>query len=122
MSNRKHTLVLGASEKPDRYANIAINRLLDNDIPVIAVGYKKGEVRGVPIKTEFPINKDIHTLTLYLSTKNQKQYYDDIVSLNPKRVIFNPGTYNKELEELLDENNIGYEHACTLVLLSGGNY
>lgn len=122
MNNKKQTLVLGASEKLDRYANIAINRLLDNDIPVCAVGYKKGKVRSVSIETEFPDDANIHTLTLYLSTKNQKQYYDDIVELNPERVIFNPGTYNKELEELLDENNIGYEHACTLVLLSAGNY
>jgi predicted CoA-binding protein len=116
------TLVLGATEKTDRYANIAIRRLLDAGEKVIAVGNKTGEVRGVEISTSFPEEKNIHTITLYLSAKNQATYYDAILSVKPKRVIFNPGTHNDELEKLLNANNIAYESACTLVMLSANTY
>jgi predicted CoA-binding protein len=116
------TLVLGASEKTDRYANIAIRRLLDAGENVIAVGNKKGEVRGVEIKTDFPEDIVIHTITLYVSAKNQLPYYEDILKVKPKRVIFNPGTYNVELEEKLRKENISFEAACTLVMLSANTY
>lgn len=119
----KKTLVLGASEKTDRYANIAVRRLQDKDVPVVAHGYKEGSINGTPIITDFPnASEGIHTVTLYLSAKNQKQYYEDIVELKPERVIFNPGTYNDELEVLLKDNNISFEHACTLVMLSADTY
>lgn len=122
MGKEKKTVVLGVSEKPDRYANKAVKKLLQAEIPVVAVGYKAGEIGKTPIQTDFPKNEDIHTVTLYLSKKNQLDYYEDIVDLSPQRVIFNPGTYNEDLEELLKENNIPFEHACTLVLLSSNNY
>ena len=122
MSNKKNTLVLGASEKQDRYSNIAVLRLLSADIPVYAVGFREGNIKNVQIKTVFPTDMEIHTVTLYLSAKNQKQYYEDIIKLRPERVIFNPGTYNNELESLLKRNNISFESACTLVMLSAGNY
>lgn len=116
------TLVLGASEKTDRYANIAIRRLLDAGEKVVAVGNKSGEVRGVEILTTFPKEIDIHTITLYVSAKNQLPYYESILYANPKRVIFNPGTYNDELEDLLKSKNIKFESACTLVMLSANTY
>lgn len=119
----KKTLVLGASEKPDRYANIATRRLQQHDHEVVAVGFKPGEINGTPIVTEFPVNDDsIDTVTLYLSPKNQKQYYDQLLALKPRRVIFNPGTENSELQQLLQQNGIETEIACTLVLLSTGGY
>lgn len=119
----KKTLVLGASEKADRYANIAVRRLQDKDVPLVAHGYKEGSINGTPIITDFPnTSEDFHTVTLYLSAKNQKQYYEDIVSLSPERVIFNPGTYNDELEAILKDSNISFEHACTLVMLSADTY
>lgn len=118
----KKTLVLGASENPSRYANIAIHRLSDKGHPIVAVGYKEGSVNGVKIQKDFPTDIDIDTLTLYLSKKNQIQYYDDIVKLNPKRVIFNPGTDNPELVEKLKKANIEVVPACTLVMLSTGSY
>ncbi|MBP8792693.1 MAG: CoA-binding protein, partial [Lutibacter sp.] len=58
----------------------------------------------------------------YLSAENQVQYYNYILSLKPKRVLFNPGTDNDELEDLLTENGIAFELACTLVLLSIQQY
>jgi hypothetical protein len=118
----KKTLVLGASENPDRYSNIAIKRLLNKGIDVVAIGIKTGEVDGVKIeiiKKEFV---DIDTVTLYLSAKNQVEYYKYILSLKPNRVLFNPGTENSDFEALLTKNGISFERACTLVLLSLGKY
>lgn len=119
---KKKTLVLGASENPSRYANIAINRLVSHKQPTVAIGLKKGTVAGVPIETEKVDFEDVDTVTLYLGPPRQEQYYDYIVSLRPKRVIFNPGTENPEFYRLLERENIEVEVACTLVLLSTNNY
>lgn len=118
----KRTLVLGASLKPNRYSNYAIQRLVYNNFEVVAFGLKTGTVSGVTIDTELLPYKEIHTVTLYLNPNRQKDYYDYIVSLKPKRVIFNPGTENPELFSILKANNIHFEAACTLVLLSTNQY
>jgi len=119
---KKKTLVLGASLKPERYANIAINRLVQAGHPVKAVGLKKGTVAGVTIDTDTLPYEGINTVTLYLNPKRQEAYYDYILSLKPERVIFNPGTENPEFYKILKENNIENEVACTLVLLSTNQY
>ena len=118
----KKTLVLGASENPTRYSNIAIKRLLSKGIDVVTIGNKSGLVEGVVIYKEKINFLGIDTITLYLGAKIQKEYYEYILSLNPNRVLFNPGTENEELENLLTENNIYFERACMLVLLSIGEY
>ncbi|GGD25884.1 CoA-binding protein [Hyunsoonleella pacifica] len=118
----KKTLVLGASLKPNRYSNYAIQRLVANKVETVAFGLREGEVSGIVIDTELLNYENIHTVTLYLNPKRQKEYYSYIVSLNPKRVIFNPGTENPEFYEILKENNIAFEAACTLVLLSTNQY
>ncbi len=118
----KKTLVLGASTNPARYSNIAINRLVGSNQPVVAVGRREGNVAGIDIQTGQPDVEDIDTVTLYLNPTNQKEYYDYILSLKPKRVIFNPGTENDELEAKLAAANIYPQEACTLVLLSTGQY
>lgn len=119
---KKKTLVLGASLKPDRYSNLAINRLKNFNHEVKAFGLKEGEVNGVTIDTNLIQYDDIDTVTLYLNPQRQKDYYDYIISLNPKRVIFNPGTENPEFYNLLKQNNIDFEVACTLVLLATDQY
>lgn len=119
---KKNTLVLGASENPARYSNLAINRLTKNRHPVFAIGLKKGKVAGILIETEKIPWKDIDTVTLYLNPRHQQEYYEYILSLKPKRIIFNPGTENEELAELALENGIRSLEACTLVLLSTGQY
>lgn len=118
----KKTLVLGASLKPNRYSNYAIQRLVANNVETVAFGLREGEVSGIDIDVELVDYEDIHTVTLYLNAKRQKEYYDYIISLNPKRVIFNPGTENPEFYSILKENNIAFEAACTLVLLSTNQY
>ncbi len=119
---KKKTLVLGASLKPERYSNIAINRLRNYNHDVKAFGLREGEVSNVTIDIELLQYETIDTVTLYLNPKRQEDYYDYIIGLKPNRVIFNPGTENLELYKLLDENNIEYEAACTLVLLATNQY
>lgn len=121
MKNKK-TLVLGASENPSRYSNMAIHRLVDSEHSVVAIGQKEGEVEGVKIQTKQVPFTNVHTVTLYLNPSRQRDYYNYVVGLQPKRVIFNPGTENPEFYQLLKLNNIQVEIACTLVLLSMRQY
>jgi predicted CoA-binding protein len=118
----KKTIVIGATPNPDRYAYLAANKLARYGHEIINVGIKQGEVAGVPIEKPETIHKDIDTITLYVGPHNQPALYDYILKTKPKRVIFNPGTENEELESLLNENNIEPVEACTLVLLSTGQY
>jgi predicted CoA-binding protein len=118
----KKTLVLGASGNPSRYSNIAINRLRENHHPVIALGRKDTKVADVEVVNTEQDWQNIDTVTMYLNPKNQKQYYDSILRWKPKRIIFNPGSENVELENLAAENNIETERACTLILLSSNAY
>ena len=118
----KKTLVIGASLKPERYSNIAINRLTRYNHDVVAFGLREGQVAGVNIDTNLMPYKDIDTVTLYLNPQRQKEYYDYIIGLHPKRIIFNPGTENPEFQNILNQENIYFEEACTLVLLSTNQY
>ena len=121
MKNKK-TLVLGASENPARYSNMAIRSLTSKEQSVVAIGQKEAEVYGVKIQTKQIPFTNIDTVTLYMNPQRQKDYYNYIVGLQPKRVIFNPGTENPELYQLLKLNNIKSEIACTLVLLASNQY
>lgn len=121
MKNKK-TLLLGATTKPDRYAFRAINALTQKGHTVLAIGQNTGEVAGVKIHTKAVPVKNIDTVTLYLNPNRQRDYYNYIVEAQPKRVIFNPGTENPELYQLLELNNIEVEVACTLVLLATNQY
>ena len=118
----KKTLVFGASLKPNRYSNIAIKRLRDHNIETVAFGLRAGEVSGVQIKTNLEDFQNIHTISLYLNPKRQEAYYNDIVKLRPKRVLFNPGTENTAFQNFLEKHKIEVEVACTLVLLSINQY
>ncbi|HMC99339.1 MAG TPA: CoA-binding protein, partial [Ferruginibacter sp.] len=105
-----------------RYSNLAIRQLRRHDHPVVAIGRKAGKVLDVPIVTGQQPMDDIDTVTLYLNPTNQQPYYNYIISLHPRRIIFNPGTENEELYELAIQNNILPREACTLVMLSTGQY
>lgn len=118
----KKTLVLGASDNPSRYSYLAVERLRDKGHPVVAVGKKEGEIGDISILTGQPIENDIDTVTLYLNPSLQVASYDYILRLNPRRVIFNPGTENPEFEEILASRGIEPIEACTLVMLAAGNY
>jgi hypothetical protein len=118
----KKTLVLGASDNPARYSYLAIQRLRKHGYPVVAIGKKNSQVADVLIEKQKREFDGIDTVTLYLSPLHQTEYYDYILSLKPRRLIFNPGAENEELEKLATENNIQSMEACTLVLLSTGQY
>lgn len=120
--NNGKTLVLGASLKPNRYSYYAIERLVNKGEPVVAVGLRPGEVAGVEVATTLMPFEGVDTVTLYLNPERQKQYYDYIIGLKPRRVIFNPGTENPEFENKLRSLGILADRACTLVLLSTDQY
>jgi len=119
---KNKTLVIGASENPDRYSNKAIIRLLARGHEVVAIGKTGGSVEGVKITKDQVVTEDIDTVTLYLNPDHQKAYYDYILSLKPRRIIFNPGAENEELERLAAKEGINILEACTLVMLGTGQY
>jgi uncharacterized protein len=118
----KKTVVLGASDNPSRYAYLAAHKLKRYGHPVVPVGIRKGEVAGEEIITDKKPIDGVDTVTLYVGTNNLPSWYDYILSLKPKRIIFNPGTENQELEKMAKEANIRTIHVCTLVMLSVGDY
>ena len=114
----KKVIVLGASLNTSRYSNMAIKKLKKNNYDVYALGNSKGEVAGVKLFSEFKMIEEVYAVTIYLNPFNQKQFYDYILDLKPGKVVFNPGAENIELELILNENEIQFERACSLVLLS----
>jgi predicted CoA-binding protein len=118
----KPTLILGASDNPERYSYLATERLQANGHDVFPVGIKAGQIKGTSIITDKPLLQNIDTLTLYIGPKNQAEWYQYIIETKPKRLIFNPGTENPELMQKAEAAGISCIKACTLVLLSVGNY
>ena len=116
------TVVLGATDNPSRYAYIALHKLLRYGHEVVPVSLKKGEVAGMPILSKDDAVTDVDTVTLYVGTNNLPYWFDYIINLKPRRIIFNPGTENQELENLAREKGIQIQHNRTLVMLSGGSY
>jgi predicted CoA-binding protein len=121
MKNKK-TLVLGATTNPARYSYLAIKKLREKGHDVVAIGRCTGKVNDVEVVSDTMPIEDLDTVTLYLNANNQKSYYNYILDQKPKRIIFNPGAENEELEHLAKEKNISTQHACTLVLLSTHQY
>ncbi|MBK6544077.1 MAG: CoA-binding protein [Saprospiraceae bacterium] len=118
----KKTLVLGATTNPERYSYLAVKKLMEYHHEVIPVGIRKGEIEGIKIENNKPVLKSIDTISLYLNPDHQQEWYPYILSTHPRRLIFNPGTENQELQKLAQEHGIHTEEACTLVLLQTGQY
>ena len=111
-------LVVGASTNPTRYAYKAIHALLGNGDEVIPFGVKKGEVAGISILNDWHEWEGVDTVTLYVGPQNQSELQQKIIALQPRRVIFNPGTENPSFQELLESKGILAEEACTLVMIA----
>ena len=122
MNEKKKTLVLGASENHSRYSFLVLNRLQSHKHPVVAIGKKKGVVGDVAIETEKKHWEGVDTVTLYLNPKHQEEYYNYIMELKPKRIIFNPGAENDELASMAAKKGIQPVEACTLVMLATNQY
>jgi len=118
----KPTLVIGASMNPARYSHMAVLSLQKHGNDVVALAKRTGQVADITIQTEFPEKENIHTVSLYIGKERQPEYYNDLLELKPERVIFNPGTENDELASILETNGIETLEACTLVMLSTGQY
>jgi predicted CoA-binding protein len=119
---KKTTIILGASPKSDRYSYLATERLVKHGHPVFAVGQREGIINETPINTKLPENQEIDTVTLYLNPSNQEAWYQQILDLKPKRIIFNPGTENPTFEKMAAQEGIETTEACTLVLLASDQY
>ena len=120
----KKTVIIGATNNPARYAFIAAETLKRYGHEFVPVGIRKGEVMGQPILNIFdkPVIDNVDTVTLYIGPRRQPEWYDYILGLKPKRIIFNPGTENSEFEKLSDDRGIEPVEACTLVMLRTGQY
>lgn len=119
----KKTVVLGASDNPTRYAYKAFYKLRAHGYEAVPVGIKNAKLDGEQIITDKnePI-EEVDTITLYVGPRNQPVWYDYILGLKPKRIIFNPGTENQELEQLAQDAGINTMHHCTLVMLATNSY
>ncbi len=122
MQQSKKTLVVGASEKSQRYSNKAIQKLLRYGHEVVPLAPRPGQVAGVPFVTGYPEVKGIHTITLYIGPVRQSAFYEYLLSLKPKRIIFNPGTENDVFQQRAEEQGIEVVEDCTLVMLETGMY
>lgn len=118
----KRTLVFAASTKPERYSYLAAERLQQHNFEVIPLGFRAGTTAGLEIETEFKQFDDVHTITLYINPQRQQEHYDYLLGLQPKRIIFNPGTENEAFKQLAEAQGIETLYACTLVLLSVGSF
>jgi predicted CoA-binding protein len=118
----KKTVVIGASPNEERYSYRAVNSLVKAGHDVVPIGRRGGNISGHEIITKLIHHNSVDTVTMYVGAQNQPGYYDYIIGLNPKRIIFNPGTENIELQEKARTNGIETIEACTLVMLSIGNY
>lgn len=118
----KKTMVLGASENPDRASYQAILKLAANGHEILAIGNKEGQIGNSNILRGKPIMGSIDTITLYINSERQKNFYSYILSLHPRRLLFNPGTENDELAVIAKAHGIQTEESCTLVLLGTGQY
>ena len=122
MHQNKKTLVIGASPKAERYSYKATQMLQEYNHEVVPFGVKKGAIGSLEIMNEWPEKESFDTITLYVNPKLQEQYNQKIIALNPKRIIFNPGTENEKLADMAEQNNIQTTNACTLVLLRSNQY
>ena len=116
------TLIVGASENSARYSNMAAHKLLANGFKIKCFANRAGNIQGHSIETSLPEANSIHTITMYVGPKNQADLINKLIQLNPKRIIFNPGTENPEFEQEAQKKGIEVIEACTLVMLSAGNY
>ena len=121
-SENKKTVVIGASPNPERYGYKATEKLVNQGIETIPLGVKPGIIGKSVIINDRPAEKGVHTVTLYLNPKNQEEWYDYILSLHPKRIIFNPGTENPAFALEANQQGISTADACTLVLLATNQY
>ena len=120
----KKTVIVGSTPRPYRYAHQAAVMLDEREIPFVPLGIQEGEVLGRKIENikEKPAIAGVDTLTMYIGAPRQKEWYDYLLSLEPRRIIFNPGSENFEFKQKAEKQGVECLEACTLVMLSIGNF
>lgn len=120
---KERVVILGASDKPDRYSYKAMKRLLEAGHEIVLVNRGYSEIEGHPVQADIgDVTGEVDTLTIYVRPEVSSLLIEPIIKLKPKRVIFNPSTDNVRLQLALDEAGIEWQSACTLVLLRTGQY
>lgn len=115
--------IIGATDKRDRYANKALHALQKNGHAVVLVNPFKEEVEGREcLDSVADYNGKIDTVTLYVNPKRFQDHIDDVIKVQPKRVIMNPGTEDDMHRRTLEDAGIEIIQACTLVLLSTNQF
>ncbi|WP_194777731.1 CoA-binding protein [Pararhodonellum marinum] len=120
----KKTVIMGATTNPGRYAYMAAKMFSEKGYDFVPVGIKQGKLFGKEILDlkEKPQIKEVDTITLYIGPENQVEWEEYILSLEPRRIIFNPGTHNPSLMAKARKKNIEVLPACNLVMLSTGQF
>ncbi|MCF8214330.1 MAG: CoA-binding protein [Chitinophagaceae bacterium] len=121
MPNKK-TLVIGASTNPAQYSHLAVKKLLAAGHEVEAIGREEFTIENISVGTTMSHFEGVDTVTIYLNADRQKAYQEYILSLEPKRIIFNPGAENPDFLKEATKKGIDTLEACTLVMLSAGTY
>ena len=116
------TLVFGASVKPERYSNKAMRMLKEYGHLIEAIGGRENDFEGTKIVTGHPALDNIDTITMYMGDARQSDHEDYLLSLKPRRIIFNPGAENVSLAKKARDLGIEVVEACTLVMLRTGQY
>jgi predicted CoA-binding protein len=120
----KKTVIIGATTNPARYAYLAARMLTQYHNEIVPIGIKKGDLFGTKILDiyEKPKVDDVDTITLYIGPQRQPEWYEYLLGLKPKRIIFNPGTENDELIRMAEDRGIEAVEGCTLVMLRSNQY
>lgn len=118
------TVIIGSTPKPFKYAQQAAQMLNERNYEFVPMGIMEGQVLGREILNIYdqPKVDGVDTVTLYINPQRQKEWYNYLLGLQPRRIIFNPGTENQELKNLAEKQGIECLEACTLVMLSIGSY
>jgi predicted CoA-binding protein len=124
MTQLKKTVLIGATPNPSRYAYLAAKMLEEYKHETVLLGIKNAEVGGNKILNirDKPMIAGVDTVTLYIGPQRQPEWYQYLLELKPKRIIFNPGTENEEFERMAEQQGIEALQACTLVLLRSRQY
>ena len=122
MREDKKTMVLGVSPDPGKRAHQVCKKLLEKGHTIIPLGIRPGKVNDISILTEKTQPEEVHTIVIYLRASRQKDWISFILASNPKRIIFNPGAENPELDKIAKEKEIEVLNECTLLMLSSNRY
>jgi len=121
--SQERVVIIGASNNPERYSHRALLLLRKHGHAVVPVHPKLAEIEGIPVVADVGmISGPVDTVTMYVGPTISAELQDKLIALKPRRIIFNPGAENASLVAALQKAGIACEEACTLVLLSTGQF